>query len=207
MREDIIEKCLQQFLEKGIRKMTLKEIVAPLGISTKTVYKYFTSKEDLLENCLTLHYKRLNEGLASTFNKYKSPVVILFQVWIQGISLDFGTNHTFYHDLNYYYPQLQDKIIKQNAKSMSASLIKLIEQGITEGFFRKNLSAPVVLEGIAVLYASLTRTAQFKKFKLSPFQLAANTMEVYLLGLCTAKGLEEVENNKTLTSFIHKKKN
>jgi len=51
MKSEIIETSLQQFLTHGIRKMTVKEIIAPLGISTKTVYKYFANKEALLEEC------------------------------------------------------------------------------------------------------------------------------------------------------------
>ena len=45
-KEIIIEASLQQFLEHGIKQMTIQKLIEPLGLSTKTVYKYFADKED-----------------------------------------------------------------------------------------------------------------------------------------------------------------
>ena len=204
MKPEIIETSLQQFLTHGIRKMTVKEIIAPLGISTKTVYKYFANKEALLEECLVLHYSRLHSGLADTAVQYSNPVILLFQAFIKGIELDFKVNDVFYHDLNYYYPELQDKIIQQNSAKLGEPLIKAFNDGIAEGYIRSSLSAEVFFEGIGALYSSLTRTSRFHKFGLSPFELAANTIEVYLRGLCTQKGLKEIDDNPKLTSFNYK---
>jgi len=201
VKKEIIQQCLQEFLKHGIRKMKIKDLVEPIGISTKTLYKFFTDKEDLLEQCVSLHYMNLHKGLDEIFKRYPSPVVALFQIWINAVEADFGVTHLFYHDLNYYYPALQDKIFKRNEKKFTQPLIQIIEAGIKQGYFRGNLSAPLVLEGIGVVYSSLSRSTQFKKFKRTPFQLAENTVEVYLRGLCTAKGLAELEKNAALTSF------
>jgi len=203
MKSEIIETSLQQFLTHGIRKMTVKEIIAPLGISTKTVYKYFANKEALLEECLDLHYSRMHSALADP-TEYSSPVIFLFQSFIKGFELDFKVNDVFYHDLNYYYPELQDKIISKNSATLGGPLIKAFQDGIQQGYIRSNLSTEVFFEGIGVLYSSLTRTSRFLKFGLSPFELAANTMEVYLRGLCTQKGLKEIDDNPKLTSFNYK---
>ena len=205
MKEEITDKCLREFLKKGIRKMTLKEIVAPLGISTKTVYKFFNSKEELLEDCLTLHYGRLAAGLTQIIAAQNNPVLSLAQIWIEAIRADFGTNHQFYHDLNYYYPTLQDKIIKKNRQSLAKPMLQMMQSGIEQGYFRDTLEPRVVLEAISVLYGSLTRTDQFKKYKLNPFVIGANTVEVYLRGLCTVKGLKHWDAHPSLTSFSEQK--
>lgn len=197
---EIAEKCLQRFMRMGIRKMTLLKIVAPLGISTKTVYKYFPGKEALLEYCLDLHYGRLLKGIQPILHS-GSPVIQLFQIWIHATRADFGASHTFYHDLNYYYPRLQDKMIRKHAKTTSQPLLDTFEAGIAEGFFRKELQPAVVLEGIGVIYTALTRTDRFVRYKLAPFILATNTVEVFLRGICTTKGLAELEANKEKTSF------
>jgi hypothetical protein len=53
----------------------------------------------------------------------------------------------------------------------------------------------VIPEVIGLLYSSITRTRQFKKYKLHPKVLLQNTIEPYLLGICTEKGLKEVQRN------------
>ena len=56
MKEEILQTSLKQFLKHGIREMSIQKLVEPMGISTKTVYKYFKNKEELLEEALHLHY-------------------------------------------------------------------------------------------------------------------------------------------------------
>jgi len=47
-KEIIIEVSLQQFLKHGIKQTTIQKLIEPLRLSTKTFYKYFADKEDLL---------------------------------------------------------------------------------------------------------------------------------------------------------------
>lgn len=194
LKDQIIETSLQQFLKHGIRKMTVEKLVAPLSISTKTVYKYFTDKEDLLTICLTVHYQRLAKTMAApTGNTSLSPVIILLQLWREAIELDFGVNHIFYHDLNYYYPQLQDAVMKKVFKKYPIELKQILEDGQKKGYFRKDIIPEVVLDAIEVLYANITRTGKFKRSDLSPIRILESTVEVYLRGLCTQKGLQELD--------------
>jgi len=198
LKAAITETSLKQFLKYGIRKMTIQKLVEPMGISTKTVYKYFSNKEELLKECLLLHYSILFKKYAAVQNDTTSAVVTILRMLNEGIKTDFGANHIFYHDLNYYYPQLQDKILKKYSTQYHADFIQLFQLGIKHGDLRKDIQPEVVLEVITSMYASITRTPQFKKFRLSPFIIFKNTIEVYLRGICTSKGLKELDKNYSL---------
>ena len=205
LKDQIIETSLQQFLKHGIRKMTVQKLVEPLSISTKTVYKYFTDKEDLLKICLTVHYQRLAKTITATSgNTSLSPVIILLQLWREAIQLDFGVNHIFYHDLNYYYPRLQDAVMKKVFKKYPIELKEILEDGQKKGYFRKNSITDVVLDAIEVLYANITRTGKFKGAGLSPVVILENTVEVFLRGLCTQKGLEELDQYNASKQLLEK---
>ena len=56
MKDEIKQTALRQFLKFGIREMSIQKLVEPMGISTKTVYKFFKNKEELLEEALHLFY-------------------------------------------------------------------------------------------------------------------------------------------------------
>ena len=64
-----------------------------MGISTKTVYKYFANKEDLLKECISLQYASLFEKFAGVQNDRSSPIVKIFGMLHEGIKIDFGANH------------------------------------------------------------------------------------------------------------------
>ncbi|TFF34198.1 TetR/AcrR family transcriptional regulator [Mucilaginibacter psychrotolerans] len=195
-KEEIVESSLQQFLLRGIREMTVQQIINPLGISTKTVYKYFSGKEDLLEACLILHY----QNLKVSFNKFTAaamdPITRLSSILYKGIEEDFKAAPEFYHDLNYYYPKLQDKIMAKEMASYGRYLIQTMEEGVEQQLFRADTNPLVFMETIDILYRSLTRSTHFQKHQLSPFQLAANTITIYLRGACTATGVAILDNLK-----------
>jgi len=196
VKEEIIETSLQQFLRHGIRKMTVQKLIAPMGISTKTVYKYFNDKEELLKHCLVKHYSELAKDFDITDSS--NPVIAIFKLWHNAMELDFGVNHIFYHDLNYYYPRLQDSILHRFFKKRFSKLGELMEKGVKQGYFRNDIVPAMIPEVTSALYSSITRTDQFKKYKLTPGVLMQNTIEAYLRGVCTEKGLKELKRNYSL---------
>ena len=196
MKDQIIETSLRQFLKHGIRKMTVQKLIAPMGISTKTVYKYFNDKEELLKHCLVKHYSELAKDFDITGSS--NPVIAIFKLWHNAMELDFGVNHIFYHDLNYYYPRLQDSILHRFFTKRFSKLGELMEKGVKQGYFRNDIVPAMIPEVTSALYSSITRTDQFKKYKLTPGVLMQNTIEAYLRGVCTEKGLKELKRNYSL---------
>jgi AcrR family transcriptional regulator len=47
-REEMLEKCFHFFSRKGFSKVTMREIAEEIGISTGTIYHYFSTKENIL---------------------------------------------------------------------------------------------------------------------------------------------------------------
>ena len=172
--------------------MTVRKLVAPLGISTKTVYKFFSNKEDVLRECLAVHYSAMLNQTFAIGEQFPNAALALENIWNQAIHTDFGVNRVFYHDLNHYYPELQDEILKKHGGKLERAMIKLIKKGMETGYFRKDLDPPVIFEAMTVMYGSLTRTEDFRKFRTSPENLARQTVQVYLRGICTEKGLKEL---------------
>ena len=198
-REDIIQNSLKQFLLNGIRKMTVQQIVTPLGISTKTVYKYFNSKEELLEACLLIHYEKMSLDFKKLMASSYNPAEKLFRLFFMSLEEDFKVAPVFYRDLNYYYPEMQDKVIAMYFENDGQYMTDAIKNGMKQGFFRPELNAAVVLESLGLLYRSLTRTGQYREFNLSPFELASNTVVVFLRGICTPKGIKILDSLKYLS--------
>lgn len=94
-KKRITKVSLQQFLENGIKQMTVQKLIDPLGLSTKTVYKYFADKEDLLKQCLLLHYAKLSERFTLSEKELSNPVDGILSFFYEIFKLDFGVSHTF----------------------------------------------------------------------------------------------------------------
>ncbi|MEQ1585987.1 MAG: TetR/AcrR family transcriptional regulator [Cyclobacteriaceae bacterium] len=193
MKNEILQTSLKQFLKYGIREMSIQKLVAPLGISTKTVYKYFENKEQLLEEALNLYYVQ-QYGLVQTFDSSKNVVGPLFHLWYMGIEAECNVNKVFFQDLNYYYPELERKVEATVSKKIWKQFISVIEKGIQQGFFRDDIDPEIILEAISSVYVSIARTRNFKRFKTSLSTIFLNTIAVIIRGFCTTKGVEELDS-------------
>ncbi|MFC0182696.1 hypothetical protein ACFFJX_09050 [Pseudarcicella hirudinis] len=95
--------------------------------------------------------------------------------------------------------------MRSGAQEAQHFMVNIIEKGKNQHYIRSEISTTVILETLGLLYRSLTRTNTFDKFNVSVFELAENTLGVYLRGICTEKGLIEINNHKNLTTFNENK--
>ena len=63
-REAIVQAAHQLFVERGYQPTTLPEIAAAAGVSTRTIFAYFPSKEDILFDDITQLKNALGHVLA-----------------------------------------------------------------------------------------------------------------------------------------------
>lgn len=195
MKDKVIETALERFLQYGIRKMTILKLVEPLGISTKTVYKFFDSKEALLQECLHVLYDGYFNEFSAILASRDNPVNKLLTLFRATLGRDFGMNRDFFHDLNYYYPELQNEAIYRVRNNYGTPMIQLVKEGIKEGYFLYHLDPQLAIKGISTLYASITRGEEYRDYKGSSYPLFKNLVEIYIRGMCTEKGIKEIDNN------------
>jgi len=194
MKNEILQTALEQFLKYGIREMSIQKLIAPLSISTKTVYKYFKNKEELLEKALHLHYMQqyqLLEELAAD----QRVVPLLLDIWYTAFEREYKVTNVFFRDLHYYYPELERKIQTSMGEKFSKQFIYIIQKGIGEAVFQDSINPELIMEGIYILYDAATRTERFKPFRVSPLDVLLNTIIVYIRGFCTTKGIQELEEH------------
>jgi len=194
MKEEILQTSLKQFLKYGIREMSIQKLVEPLGISTKTVYKYFKNKEELLEEALHLYHGKQYETLENRPAE-QNAACAFFDVWQTGVELEYKVNKVFYHDLHYYYPELEGKVDAAITKKFEQHFLSIIHRGIKQGAFRKDILPEIALQSVFILYRGAVRTEHFKSFRLSANDILLNTIASYIRGLCTEKGIQALDEH------------
>src|SRR5206468_2834274 len=157
-------------------KMSNDKLVEVLGISTKTLYKYFKTKEDLLEQALDFYYTRQYDALKQRLQELKGTSCLLFDIWYNAVVAGYKINNLFYKDLHYYYPELGKKSEAAVVKKFSEQFLLVIRRGMDDGSFQKEIIPEVILENIFVQYEAIARSDRFKRFRLSPDDILFNTI-------------------------------
>jgi AcrR family transcriptional regulator len=199
MKTEILEVSLRQFLQYGIRDTSIQKIVDGLGISTKTFYKYFKNKEELLSDALALFFNQQYQDFRK-LDVAKNAAARFFDIWLTSIDVSYRVNKVFFHDLQYYYPDLAAKNDAANSGRFTPEFLNVINRGIKEGLFRKDIMPEVVLESVFVLYTAVVRAEHFKSFNLSPYDLLLNTIAIAIRGICTSQGIIALDEQISIRS-------
>jgi AcrR family transcriptional regulator len=181
--------------------MSIQKLVESLNISTKTVYKYFTNKEELLEAVL-YRYHGEQYQLLENLPAGENAACLFFTIWQLAIDKEYQINKVFYEDLHYYYPQLEQKVNAVIGPKFEQYFLSVINQAIDEGAFRADILPDVALRSVLVLHQAAVRTDVFNRFGLSAQALMIHTTGQYIRSLCTPSGLEALDEHIALASPV-----
>ncbi|MBK8844791.1 MAG: helix-turn-helix transcriptional regulator [Saprospiraceae bacterium] len=83
LKEQIKFKAFQTFLKYGFRSVTMDDLCKELTMSKKTLYQFFSNKEELLTECIASFQAR-NQEQSDAIQKEASNPILYF--WFLGIS-------------------------------------------------------------------------------------------------------------------------
>jgi hypothetical protein len=191
MKEKIIKKAGELFLKLGFKSVTMDDIASELGISKKTLYKFFNNKHALVEETTsTLHDSCLSiiEVITSHgFNAIKENFEIkkVFKEMFQNAS------SSPIYQLKKYYPKIHEKTMQKEMVLFSECLKKNMKKGIREGYYRNDVNIDLATQFYFSLVFSIHENTieNYKIPKLEQEVLAYHTRSI-----ATEKGLFELEN-------------
>ena len=195
IREKIIASAQQKMGEVGIRSVSIDDICHELGMSKKTFYVYFGTKDDLIQAILDYHYEEVRSGMQSFLDSCAN-------MW-DGIRRgaekmaampDVRQLPPFIYDLNKYYPALAKnynaRILALNERLMK----RIVERSIDEGIFRKDVDVNLAAMMLARLHNNAVNAGLEGDGKGVPFtRLSDYTLDVVLRGLFSAEGTRRYE--------------
>jgi AcrR family transcriptional regulator len=150
--EAIIHSVNRLLAEKGFDAMTVDEVAANVGISKASLYKHFTSKEDLAAAAMVRVMRRAQEFLhdvdpaLAPIDKLKSVVRWTLQVQLAGEMPSLPSQNSTLRSALMGSRDYTDRLVE-----ISDTLGSWIEQGQREGTLNAQLPA------IAILYTLYAR--------------------------------------------------
>ena len=194
MKNEILQASLNLCLQYGIRQMSMHKLVESLNISTKTVYKYFKNKEELLEAVL-YRYHGEQYQLLENLPAGENAACLFFTIWQMAMDKEYQINKVFYEDLHEYYPELEQKVNAVIGQKFEQYFLSIIHQAMDEEAFRGDILPQVALRSVLVLHQAAVRTEAFNRFGLSAQDLMIHTTGQYIRSLCTPSGLQAVDEH------------
>ncbi|AGL00434.1 TetR/AcrR family transcriptional regulator [Desulfoscipio gibsoniae] len=126
MRERIIAALIELSHTRGFYNFTMDELASQAGMSKRTVYRYFSSKEEIIEAVLDQFMALVAGGIERIVNEEKNPAD-MFAELIKHFTQTGGRliNPLVLHDLRVHYPHFWNKIEEFRTKKIQ-HFIKLV---------------------------------------------------------------------------------
>ncbi|HEY4652761.1 MAG TPA: TetR/AcrR family transcriptional regulator [Pontibacter sp.] len=187
-RKKISETAFQLFCQRGIKSVSMDDIAQFLGMSKKTIYKWFSNKNEIVIASTGAYLEDMQQRCEVHFQDSGNAIEELFNIMGMTRELFNQFHPSVFHDLQKYHPEAW-KLWMQHRDDYMFEKIKLnLLRGIKEGLYRKDLDVDVMAKIRLVQVELPFNPVLFPphKYDLKRVQLA--TLEHYMLGLATLKG-------------------
>lgn len=190
LRERIIVCSYEMFSLRGIRSVTMDAISTELGISKRTLYEEFSSKNELLICVLNEMNKYYQKQFDEIWDMDLSPVERILK--ITSITGERSSKEAlFFHDIVSNYPQLLDQLIKGNYDSNMKRMVKCLDLGCESGYFYDNVDFKLAIEFFFDMKVQLSNRKNITMMEMVNMHNLSTIF--FLRSLSKEKGILEID--------------
>ncbi len=186
MRSRIIEASTSLFHANGVKEVTMDDISRSLKISKRTLYEYFSSKEEVIGECIAYRIEQ-ERGLLTTSGMLLDDLVNGYRSLSQ---TELSVSRRCCKGLQKYYTESFECILAY-IQEYAASCTAKVAEAKDAGYIRREVSPEFVRASIA----------QYLVNRITPHSLAfrsdeatAYTILVFARGIATIKGRAHIDN-------------
>jgi AcrR family transcriptional regulator len=192
MKEKIIKKAGDLFLQYGFKSVTMDDIANEMAISKKTIYIHFKNKTKLVETITKDVFLKISEGIDCICSLEKDPIEEIYEIkrLIMKHLKDEKTSPQY--QLQKYYPKIYSSLKTMQFDVMCDCVTENLNRGIKQGLYRPTINIPFVTRIYFSGVISVKDKDLFPEELFSANELLNYYLEYHLRGIVTEKGLTKL---------------
>jgi AcrR family transcriptional regulator len=204
MSESQIDRIIQGgeelFLQAGIKSVTMDDIAKHLGMSKKTIYQFFSDKNQLV---IALVKRKLTADecqIKSIIESSSNVVEEMINMMKCSEEIFSRINPVVIHDMQKFHPDAWKEF--QNFKSdvLIKTLEQLLIKGIQQGFIRPEVDVKILAKMRVNQVEMGFNTSVFPVAQFSPWKVQYQLLEHFNYGICTLQGHQLLDQHKNMMS-------
>ncbi|SOS55080.1 TetR family transcriptional regulator [Tenacibaculum finnmarkense] len=192
MRDKILNKAGEMFLNFGFKSVTMDDISGELGISKKTLYKYFSKKTELVDASTEAVHNTINDAITKIKEKGYNAIEEEFAVKAIFKEMFKNAKTSPMFQLKKYYPETYTKLMDREVCLFRDCNIDNLTKGIKEGFYRENLKIDLMVNFYFTLIFGVFETEMYGSEMQEVMKVEYEILEYHIRAIATQKGLDEL---------------
>ncbi len=143
-RLEILERASAVYMKYGIKSVTMDDLSRELGISKKTIYKYFDDKSDLIRSIVAMKTGMDQAICTNCIQHSENAIDNLIQISKLVAEHVGNINPSVFFELKKYHPEAWQVMEDHRWHFVLNTIVSNVNQGMKENLYWDNLNADVV---------------------------------------------------------------
>ncbi|TCI94222.1 TetR/AcrR family transcriptional regulator [Tenacibaculum sp. M341] len=200
MRDKILEKAGEMFLNLGFKSVTMDDIARELAISKKTLYKYFSNKASLVDASTDCLQNSIAENISLIKSKEYNAIEEEFMIKAIFKEMFKNAKGSPIYQLKKYYPEIYDKLMDKEVCMFEECNSDNLEKGIEQGLYREGIDIKLTMNFYFTLVFGIYDSDLYTKEMKELVKIEYKVLEYHIRAIATEKGLKELEKQLKITN-------
>jgi AcrR family transcriptional regulator len=183
----IIEQIEDKLFKEGFYKTTMDDVASELGMSKKTIYKFFPSKEDLVMAIAKHFMNSMKNKIVPALNSDKNAIEKLAELISILAKASEKISPKRMDEMRKYFPNLWNEIDSFRTKMMFGNITKVIDQGKAEGLFI-DYPTSIIMNVLVASVRNIVNPDFILNNNFSIIEAARFAFKIVIGGIVTDKG-------------------
>jgi TetR/AcrR family transcriptional regulator, cholesterol catabolism regulator len=207
-KERILLRAHDLFNKYGLRSVSMDDIAAQLGMSKKTLYQYYTDKDELVDAVFVTTMDQNQTACRLDRQRAENPIHEVFLAYDMVQEMFANMNPSVLFELHKYHPGTYKKFQEYKNGFLYQMIRTNIETGIREELYREDVDVDVLTRFRIHSIMLGFDPEVFPSNRSRLVHIEQQLLENFMYGLATAKGvklIQKYKNQRTKNKFDEKR--
>jgi TetR/AcrR family transcriptional regulator, cholesterol catabolism regulator len=196
-KERILEKTHELFNRYGIRSVSMDDIAAQLGMSKKTLYLYYSDKDELVNAVFSKILEINKSECISCQAKGENPIHEIFLSFDMVEEMLDTMNPSVLFDMQKYHPSVFKKFLDYKNNFLYKMIKANLKEGVKEELYREDIDIEILTRFRLYTVMLSFDSEVFPANKSNLVYIEQQLLEHFLYGIATVKGQKLIHKYKT----------
>lgn len=193
MKDDIIQKAAEMFINLGFKSVTMDDIAQEMGISKKTIYTHFKNKTQLVKETVLAVFHIITCGIDHIIAGDKNPIEELYEIKKFAMMQLKNEKASPQYQLQKYYPEIYKMIKSLKFENMHQCTSNNLKRGIAQGYYREGINIEFISRIYFLAINEINNESFFPPKEFPKTTIMEDYLEYHLRGIVTDKGKETLQ--------------
>lgn len=182
VRDRIVRGATDRFLAHGFNRVTMDRLAADLGVSKKTLYQHFASKEALLYTVVTGFLEESSASVKAIIDRggdLRGRLAALMTFLSRRLS---AVSPVFFEELERHAPEMWQEVQEFRRRQIVRNILKLYRSGRRQGIFSTYPAPQLTVQLFLSMVEGVMNPRVLSSLPYPPAQVMRAIITIFLFG-------------------------